>query len=223
MNENRPFPLLPLISLLLLVTPGGRGLTAQSLSIEAMGGTAYNFPTPLTVRQSGFPDIHLTAHYDTRPFGPYTPYYAWRLSLWNGAEGWELEQVHHRLFLANTTTEVTDFSVHFGYNYLLLGHAWRRHDFTFHLDAGPILTNPENTVRGLKLRTRGTGLFDSGYYLSGFGGQAGLSRNFYFSRNAFVVLDAALMAAWATVPVVNGSADVPTIGVHGHVGVGWSR
>ncbi len=53
---------------------------AQTFTFEAMGGSAYNFPTPLTVSQAGYPDIRLSAHYDTKPFGPFYPYYSWRTS-----------------------------------------------------------------------------------------------------------------------------------------------
>src|SRR3970040_349567 len=94
-------------------------------SLEFMTGTAFNFPTPLTVQQAGQPDIHLTAEYDTKPFGPSTPYYAWRASLWEGAGAWEVGQVHHRLFLKNPPPEIEYFAVHYGYNLFYLGRAWQ--------------------------------------------------------------------------------------------------
>jgi hypothetical protein len=195
---------------------------AQVFSLELMGGTAYNFPTPLTVRQEGYPDIHLTADYDTKPLGPYAPYYSWRASLWDKNEAWEIQQVHHRLFLTDPPPEIQNFSIHYGYNFFLLGHAWKKGDFILHADAGILITNPENTVRGQVLHTGGTGIFDAGYDFSGFGAQVAVSRDFYFSKNLFVALDVGLMAGWARVPVADGSADVPNLSLHGRLGPGFS-
>ncbi|HTC21105.1 MAG TPA: hypothetical protein VK859_09670 [bacterium] len=206
----------------LLLWGAAESAPAQTLSLELMAGSAYNFPTPLTVHQAGYPDIHLTADYNTEPFGPYTPYYAWRFSLWDKDEAWEFEQVHHRLFLTDPPPEIQNFSIHFGYNFFLLGHAWKRGDFIFHADAGILITNPENTVRGQVLRTGGTGIFDAGYNFSGLGCQVAVSRDFYFAKNFYLVLDVGLMAGWAVVPVANGSADVPNISLHGRLGPGFS-
>ena len=206
------------ISLAFAVTP----VTAETLSFEFMGGDAYNFPTPLTVHQSGYPDIQFSANYDTEPFGPYTPYYAWRLSLWNGPEAWELEQVHHRLFLSNPPPEIQYFAIHFGYNYFLVGHAWRNGDFIFHLGIGPIIANPSNIVRGQDFQAASSGWLDQGYELAGVGAQVAFSRDFYYLPNAFIVVDVGLMGALASVPVANGSADVPNLSLHGHLGLGFS-
>jgi len=216
--------LLPLLALLCFLGWGlPNSLRAEDFSLEIMGGSALNFPTPLTVRQSGYPDIHLTANYDTKPFGPYTPYYAWRASFWNGQEAWEIGQVHHRIFLTNPPPEIQVFAIHFGYNYFFLGHAWKRGGLIYHLAVGPIIANPENTVRGLKLHTAGTGLFDAGYDFSGIGAEASLSKNIYLSNNFFISLEAAFIAGWAWwVPIVDGSADVPNTALHGHIGTGFS-
>ena len=37
-------------------------------TVEVLGGSVYNFPTTLAIRQSGYDRIALTARYDTRPF-----------------------------------------------------------------------------------------------------------------------------------------------------------
>jgi hypothetical protein len=218
-KTQRPWLAVPIFVSILM---GTVSLRAETFSLELLPGSAYNFPTPLTVRQAGYPDINLTADYATEPFGPYTPYYAWRVSLWDKNEAWEFEQVHHRLFLTNLPPEIQIFAIHFGYNFFLLGHAWKRGDFIFHADAGILITNPQNTVRGQILQTSRTGLFDDGYNFSGVGAQLAVSRDFYFAKNFFLVLDVGLMAGWATVPVSNGSADVPNISIHGHLGPGFS-
>ena len=214
--------LLKLFPAVFLFLAGGTSLVrAETFTLELMAGTAYNFPTPLTIHQNGYPDLQFTANYDTKPFGPFTPYYSWRASLWEGNQAWEIQQVHHRLFLTNPPPEVQYFSIHYGYNYILLGHAWKYTYFTLHTDIGPIFTNPQNTVRGQVLFTYGTGIFDQGYDFSGVGAQVAVSRAFRVWGATFVVADIGLIGGWAwTVPVANGSADVPTLGIHFHLGTG---
>lgn len=185
-----------------------------------MTGTAINFPTPLIVRQSGYPDIDTQAHYDTKPFGPDLPYYAFRIGRWNGDSAWEFGQVHHRLFLADPPPEIQYFAIHYGFNYFLLGRAWKRDGFVFHLGVGPIVTNPATIVRGQR-RTIGGWLFDGGYYVSGVGAEAAAERDVHISENTFLVFEMALTAgnAWS-VPVAHGYAEVPNIALHFHFGIG---
>ena len=210
-----------LLSILLSYCWAGT-VNAETFTFEALGGSAYNLPTPLTVRQTGYPDIRFSAHYDTKPFGPYYPYYSWRASLWNDAhdQAWEVTQVHHRLFLANNPPEIQFFAIHFGYNFYMVGHAWKRGGFIYHADGGILICSPDNTVRGLKLETQGTGILDSGYTLAGGGGEVAVSRQFPLSRRFFVVADAALLVGRARVPVADGSATVPNVGMHGKAGIG---
>jgi hypothetical protein len=196
-------------------------LRAETFSFELMTGDAYNVPTLLDVRQNGYPDIEIPAQYDTKPFGPYAPYYSWRAALWDKDEAWEFVQLHQRIFLVNTTPEVNFFAIHFGYNFFMVGHAWRRNGFIFHLDGGVLITNPQNTIRGQVLNTYNTGILDQGYDFSGFGAQAAVSRPIYFFHNAYINLELGLSSGWATVPVVNGTAYAPNIAIHGRVGMGF--
>lgn len=195
---------------------------AGSLTLELMGGTGLNFPTPLTFHQDGYPDIQTSAHYDTKPFGPFAPYYAWRAGLWEREEAWEMEQIHHRLFLTDPPPGVDYFAVHFGYNYFFFGHAWKKAGFVWHLGAGPIVTNPESSVRGKVKQEIGTGIFDAGYYFSGIGLRAALGKDFYLSEKLFIVAEASFTAGWAWwVPIADGWADVPNLALHGHLGLGY--
>jgi hypothetical protein len=193
---------------------------AQTVSFELMTGSAYNVPTPLTIRQDGFPDLNLSAHYRTRPFGPFAPYYSWRVRLMVKHQPWELQLVHHRLFLSNTTPEVQRFDVHYGYNYVLLGRAWATHGFLIHASAGVIVPNPESIVRGKELNTRQPGALRVSYSISGVGGGLSVSRNLVLSRHWFLLGETGALFGRATVPVVDGKATVPNVSLHARVGIG---
>jgi len=195
---------------------------AQSYVVELMGGSAYNVPTPLAVYQAGYPAIRTTAVYDTKPFGPYTPYFALRFARWDGDSAWELDWIHHRLFLENPPPEVQYFAIHFGYNYVLLGRGWRQDGFSVHVGVGPMFTNPVSTVRGQYRPAAGDGLPDAGYYLSGIGAEVALEKEFRLWRGAYFALQAALTVADAwSVPIANGHANVPNVALHGQAGFGY--
>ena len=206
--------------LLMLATPASS--QAQTVTVDFMGGTAYNVPTPLTIQQSGYPDIHMTAHYDTKAFGPFAPYYSWRLDFWDKHGAWEVQQVHHRLFLSNTTPEVQFFAIHFGYNYFLVGRAWRTHGFVVHASGGLVVANPESIIRGLRLNAPGPNALDVGYRISGGGAALAVSRQIALGTHVYLLADGGLIAGRASVPVVDGSASVPNVGLHGHLGVGFA-
>src|ERR1700722_7499816 len=79
-------------------------------SVEVAGGVPYNFPMPLLIQQNDESDISFTAHYETRPFSsPF--YYNIRIGKWEGRNAWEVETIHHKIYLTNTSDEVSHFSV----------------------------------------------------------------------------------------------------------------
>lgn len=206
--------------LTLAVSLGASHAGADTVTLELMGGSAINLPSPLTVQQSGFPAIRVSrARYETRPFGSY-PYYTLRLGVWRGDGAWEVEHIHHRLFLTNPPPEIKVFAVHYGYNYFLLGRAWKRSGFTYRVGAGPLFTNPESTVRDRQFVSRASFL-DGGYYFSGLGTRAAVGRTLRLTNHLFLVGEGSFTAGFAwSVPIADGSASVPNFAVHGHLGIG---
>jgi len=59
-------------------------------------GSAYNFTTPLEIRQDGEADINLSARYDTKAFSTVAWYYDMRISRWKNNHAWEFETHHHK-------------------------------------------------------------------------------------------------------------------------------
>jgi hypothetical protein len=68
---------------------------------------------------------------------------------------------------------------------------------------------------------QGTGILDLLHALAA-PAEVAVSRQFPLSRRVFVVADAALLAGRGRVPVANGSAMVPNVGMHGKAGVGFN-
>lgn len=184
-------------------------------------GSAINAASPLTIRQNGYPDLNLTAHYTERPFYD-APYYSYRVGKWKGGRAWEIQEVHHKLYLNNPPPEVQNFNVSHGYNLITLNRAWEQGGVIYRLGAGIVLTHPESTVRGQAFPNATGGPFNTGnFYLSGVTVQAGVEKRFVFRKHWFFSIEAMATASYArSVPIANGSADIPNMAVHGLFGIG---
>src|SRR5262245_66075704 len=83
-----------------LVLAPATAATAGQWSLMAGTGAAWSLPTSLAIEQQGFPKLELTAHYDNRPFDSPIQWVA-RVSLGTAAGAWELQFLHHKLYLSN--------------------------------------------------------------------------------------------------------------------------
>lgn len=180
-------------------------------------GLQYNVPLPLAIRQSGQPDMKLNARFDTRPFAE-VPYYDIKVGTSRKPWAYELELVHHKLYLTDRLPEVDTFEITHGYNPLLLNVVCERWQVALRAGAGIVLTHPQTTVRGLRFPETGGVL---GWYVSGPAAQVGASRRLDVGRHFFAGVEGKLVGAWARVPIVDGSADVPNLSLHGLVSAGW--
>ncbi len=194
-------------------------LFAQSkLVLEIGTGLPYNLPLPLTIRQKGESTIHLTAQYDSQPF-EIPIFWDWRIGYWNGSDGWELEAVHHKLFLQNKPSEVEQFDISHGLNLVVINRCFMKDKFIFKAGAGITLTHPESIVRGKKLDEQ-RGIFDQGYYVSGPVLLFSAGRRLYLLEKIFLSVEAKLGFSYSFVPVADGSADVYNIAAMVTLGIG---
>lgn len=220
MNFRSPRPgrrHLALAAALLLLIPF-RPASAQ-LALTVFGGSSFSMPTPLTIKQDGFDDIHFTAHYQTKPFYE-TYYYAGRLALWGRhRSAWIFDYTHHKIYLTNPPPGVQAFRITFGYNQFAFGRAFYRHGLIWSLAAGPVVANPYSEIHG-QLRDHSGGPWNSGYLLAGGTLQGGLSKQFNIIPRVFVVADSRISVSYVQVPVANGHANVPNVALHLHFGVG---
>jgi len=204
----------------LQLTPFDQGLM-QVLKfhpyVSVGAGLQYNVPLPLVIRQSGHPDIKLTARFDTRPFVE-VPYYDVKVGIARKPWAFELELVHHKLYLANRPAEVDTFEITHGYNPLLVNCVRDWAGIKLRAGVGVVIAHPQTMVRGLRFPETGGIL---GWYVSGPAAQVGFSKSWEFGRHFLAGFEGKVVGAWARVPIVDGSADVPNLSLHGLVSVGW--
>jgi hypothetical protein len=191
----------------------------EQWSFEYLGGMPYHCTTPLTIRQSGQPDISVNARYESKPFE--TPwYYSVRMGAWTGDNAWELELIHDKIYLKNRPVGVEEFSVSHGYNLLTVNRAWQRGGLIYRFGAGLVVAHPESRIRGKKI-PENRALFNDGYYLAGPTVQTSLGRRIVIHQKLYLALEAKLTVSYARVPVEDGRATVPCAGVHAVFGLGF--
>jgi hypothetical protein len=208
-NARLPIPMIA-IGLLL----AGSSARADEITFEYFRGTSFSAPMTLTVEQVGEPSISFTGHYSTRPLQD-SPYYVYRFSRWKETRGWVVEFTHHKAYLDNPQQGVDAFEVTHGYNLITANRAWHWKYFNVMAGGGLVVTFPHSTIRGRYL--------DPTIDLSGVTGQVAVSKRLQLARHVFAVGEAKLTRSWASVPVVNGSADVPNTALHLIAGLGVGR
>jgi len=186
---------------------------------ELFGGSSYSFPTPLRIRQYGYPDIDITARYETKPFEK-DYYYAWRIGRWKDDKAWELELIHQKLYLENKPAEVQEFQITYGYSLLTINRAWKTDGFIWRLGGGVVIANPSTIVRGREDSHEG-GFLGQGYYVSGPTAQVAVEKKLYLAKNLFFAMEGVLTASYAQININGGYAQVPNAAVHWLFGLGY--
>ena len=172
-------------------------------------GTAYNVPMPLTIHTSGNPDIHMNgARYETRPFQE-SGYYLYRIGHRDKHTGWELEFVHHKLYLVSEDPNIQHFEITHGYNLLSLNRLneleWGKLQLRY--GVGVVIAHPETTIYNQSFSQTG-GLFSDGYFVSGGVVSVGVGRQFDLSKQFYLEADSKLYLSYSQVPVAHGYAEV---------------
>ncbi len=182
-------------------------------------GSAWNIPTPLEIRQSGFDAVRVRARYGTHAF-EFPIYYGVRLERTSGDDGWAVQFIHHKIRLLNRPPEVQAFEISHGYNLLTLERAWRSGERVSGVGLGVVIAHPESRVRGREVPWRG-GLLGSSYHLAGPAASAMVAWRHELGSHEVGGVEARLSGALARVPVAGGSADAPNVALHGLAGAGY--
>jgi len=195
-----------IIILFVLLVFSKISFSQYAFKIELHGGFPINTPSPVIIKQNNYPDIRFNANFYSEPF--YSPYYwMWRLGIENEKGAYELEAIHHKLYLSNKTEEVKQFSISHGLNIITINRAFRKGKYLIHLGAGPIYAHPENIVRG-KTLDHTKGLFKLGYYITGPSTNIAISRKFYLYKKVYSNFELKHTFSYAKVPINDGNAEV---------------
>jgi len=189
------------------------------ISLQLGASLPVNIPMPLAILQGGQPDIIMTAHYSSEPF--VVPVcWVWRIGYWSGKSAWELEAIHQKLFLDNTTPEVESFSVSHGWNLVTVNRVWDLDTYLFRFGFGVVLTHPESVIRGKEYDESG-GILGLGYFVSGPAVTIGVGRQVDLTKQIFLTFDGRAAFSCARVKIAEGSALAHNIAVIVSVMVGY--
>lgn len=176
----------------------------NELRIEGFIGFPYNLPSPLIIKQRGEPNINLTADFASKPF-EVPIYWAWRISYWKNKRSWELEAIHHKIFLQNNPPEVQNFSISHGLNLIVINRGWQFPSFIFRAGGGIVLAHPESVVRNKKF-PENRGIFKWGYYISGPVVNLSIAKDFKIINRFYVICEMKVDLSYASVPIYDGNA-----------------
>ena len=190
-----------------------------STSVELMFGYPYNTKSPLHINQDGSSNIATRADFETEPFTP-PFYYSMRLAKRTDNAAWELELLHHKLYLQNRPANVQRFDVSHGFNLLFVNRSWDIQPLILRIGLGAVVAHPENTVNNQPLADDG-GLFGSGQYLAGATGQLSAGWSYAFHRHWFATLEGKLTYAYARLKIADGHANLLHGALHALGGIGY--
>ena len=194
-------------------------------TFEIFGGTGFNIPLPLKIEDTENIDDDITinsANYSTKPFDG-SPYYAWRVARWEENKAWEIQLVHHKIYLNNDHTDIQNFSISHGYNLITANRAWDKGDYIYRLGAGVVLTHPEFEIYN-DSNDQELGIGGAGFYLDGITAQAAIAKQYDITKNIFATTEAMYTASYAKVKPEDYQyeATVPNSALHILAGLGYN-
>jgi hypothetical protein len=184
-------------------------------SAELLIGDAYNADSATHIKHETLGDVAFTGDYQTRGFeGPF--HYAWRVARWDEDRGWELQLLHHKLYLQNRPTGVDLLSVSHGFNILTFNRALQFGSWRVRGGVGPVITHAEATILGTS--------YDGPYELAGAAVLVGVDRKVQLSTRLYVLGELA-----ATYGYVHAHPDgtprleltIRNPAIHAQLGVGY--
>jgi len=176
-------------------------------------------PLPLTIKQQGYPDIKLAARYRTEAF-TLPVYWDMRFSRWKNDKSWEVEVIHHKLYLDNTSEEVQKFNVSHGFNMIMVNRGFDEKTFRYRAGAGIALAHPESNIRGKEFGSS-TDDYDLGYYISGPVMNLAISKPIRLGERFFINAEAKTTLAYDYIKVADGHANVYNLAFHLILGIGF--
>ena len=188
---------------------------APEWSAELLIGDAFNLTSRTHIHHAQTSAAAFGGDYETRGFeGPL--HYAWRLTRWTQDRGWELQLLHHKLYLRNRPQGVEALSVSHGFNIVTLGRAYALDPWRFRVGLGPVIAHPEARIGGVT--------YGGGYELAGAAAIGSVGATFEVAPHWSIVGEIAATFGYADVhpsgePDLRFSVRNPAI--HAQLGFGY--
>jgi hypothetical protein len=184
-------------------------------SVEALIGDAHNFESPTRIEHPAVPAASFDGRYTTRGLeGPL--HYTFRASRLLERGAWEIQLLHHKLYLRDAPPGVEALSVSHGFNVVTLNRAFEVDHWRLRIGLGPVITHPEARIDG--------GSYDGPYELSGAAALIGVGRSMALTEAWSLGIEASFTLGHIEVhpagePHLEFSITNPA--VHAQVGVGY--
>lgn len=184
-------------------------------SVEVLIGDALNLSSRTQIHSALTSNAPFGGDYETRGLeGPV--HYAWRITRWHQDRGWELEVLHHKLYLRNRPPNVEALSISHGFNIIALGRAYALDPWRLRLGLGAVIAHPEARVGGVE--------YGGEYELAGAAAVGSVGVAFVMTSRWSIVGEIAATYGYASVhpsgePDLRFSVRNPAI--HAQVGVGY--
>jgi hypothetical protein len=187
-------------------------------TFELHGGAVFNVPMSLQIKQQTYPDIKLLARYNTEGF-TLPVYWDLRFGRWKSARLWEVELIHHKLYLDNTTPEVQKFNISHGFNMIMMNRGFEKNSFRYRAGVGIVLAHPESIVRGKEFGNS-TDDWDTGYFLTGPVLNLAISRPICLGSRFYLNPEAKITFAYSHIRIAEGHANIYNLAFHLILGFG---
>jgi len=192
--------------------------------VRVMGalGQSVSIPNHLAIHRNDGKLFIIEANYRNRSFEDY-PYWVARVECWDQGSAWEFEAIHHKIYLANPSQGIVDFSISDGYNLFLINRATYHEsmDVVARVGAGVTFSHPDVTFTD---RPRYYIHGWSGHRISGLAVQMGLEKRFSLTEAHYLSTELKLTAAFARTAISDDYrhdyAVAPDVAVHFVVGIG---
>jgi hypothetical protein len=186
---------------------------------DAQLGGAYNFPSEVTLRQTNAAILTVDADFASEAF-VWPIYYSLRVRRFVLASAWEAEFIHHKIYMRNTDSSVSRFSVSHGFNMVMVNRAWQIANYELRAGLGGVLAHPESTVRNQAFAENG-GLFGLGYRWTGPAAQLAAGYRHGLTRDLSFLAEVKFTSAYARVGIAQGEATFWHNAVHGLTGLSY--
>jgi hypothetical protein len=152
---------------LALMTAQARAEEQVQWSADVLIGDAYSFDTRTRIDHVATGRISFDGDYRTHGLeGPL--HYTWRVARWLNDRGWELQLLHHKLYLKDLPSGMQALSVSHGFNIITLNRAFVFDDWRVRMGLGAVITHAEAII--------GATSYDGPYELSGVATLVGIGR-----------------------------------------------